>query len=81
MAYNDMSKRLEKRNAARDARARHSFYVEKLYEVAYASPNSIEGIAREFFYAVGALFEGTPPEELVFRDIDHREFLAAIKRA
>lgn len=80
MAKDAIAKRAARRHAARDERDRQHFYVEKLYEVAYASPAALETIAREFIYAVGAIYEGTPPDQIQFRDIDHREFLAAIKR-
>lgn len=78
---NDIDNRLARRNTAREQRAQHSFYVEKLYEVAYATPVPVATIAEEFMYAVGAIYEGTAPEDLEFHEINRSEFLAAINRA
>lgn len=75
-----MATRMARITAACADRARQDFYVEKLYEVAYASPVPLENIALEFMYAVGAIYEGTPPEELKLEHISSAEFLDAVNK-
>ena len=53
--------------------------IRALYITAYNRTGELEPIAVEFFFAVGDLLEGHPPESLPVKKIDKSDFLKELR--
>ena len=53
--------------------------IRALWVTAHNQTGDLEGIAAEFFFALGDLLEGHPPEELNLRNIDAQSFMKELR--